>query len=1073
MKYNFTPSVNIVRDTNVDYFYIPTPNAKRVIGQMVDDFRKGIRAFNLIGSYGTGKSSFLLALEQSLRGLKPYFNAKFLQEPNFDVIKVVGSYNSIIDTLAATLQVKAKENLPENVLSEIYNRHYDLGKNGLLFIEIDEFGKLLEYAAQNNPEQELYFVQQLAEFANNPEYNIVLITTIHQGFESYAYGLTPAQRQEWTKVKGRFREITFNEPVEQLLFLAAEHIAAATDFKAPKKEVKAAYKIFAGSKAFHNTAYSNEISEKLFPLDLFAANILTLSLQRYGQNERSLFSFLEATDHTSIARFRKTDSPFYNLANVYDYLNFNFYSFLASKYNPDHSAWFAIKVALEQVENSFETNLEAYSRIVKAIGLLSIYAAAGSNLNKSFLVAYATLCLGILDAEVLINDLESKSKQIILYRNYSKRYILSEGTDVDIEGELIKAADSVNEITDVKTVLEKYLDQDPVLARSYFYWTGTPRYFSYQIKEDLEADVPQGEIDGFINLIFNERLNVEEVQKSSKEQKEAILYGYFKNSKEIKNLLYEIEKTERVLQENRNDKTARRELENIILHQKNLLQHYIDRNLFGEKSEVVWFWNGEKRTLEDRKDFIVLLSMICAQVYADTPTFNNELVNKHRISGAVHSAKRNYFKALANHWMEKDLGFATDRFPAEKTIYITLLKQNGLSPYIDVVGQDISVSEGSSFKALWNCSLHFLNKAKKEKTNLNEFVEELNKRPLKLKQGLIGFWVPTFLFLKRNDLALFGENGYIPVLNDEILELISKEPKAFWVKAFDIEGVKLDIFNSYRLFLNQEVKEKVDNQTFIQTIKPFLTFYRDLPAYAKNTKRLSREALAIRTAISKSEDPEKTFFEDFPSALGISFSQLKADAISLNDYISTLQDAIREVRTSYDGLVDRVEEFIQNELLYERCSFEEYKNKLQSRYKKLKKHLLLPYQKTFIQRLDSVLDDRKAWLNSIGQAVVGKSLENLKDEEEILLYEKFKTLILDLDSLTELSKSEIDEEKEEVLGVQIESFAAGVTRSTLRLPMSKSTEVDVIKDSLLGVLSKDDSLNIAALAKLLKEIVSK
>ncbi|WP_181308785.1 hypothetical protein [Rufibacter sp. XAAS-G3-1] len=1073
MKNNFTPSINIIRDTEKDFFYIPTPNAKRVVGQMVDDFRKGTRAFNLIGSYGTGKSSFLLALEQSLRGVKPYFNAKFLQEPDFEVIKVVGSYNSIIETLAATLQVEAKENLPENVLSEIYNRYHDLGQNGLLFIEIDEFGKLLEYAAQNNPEQELYFVQQLAEFANNPEYNIVLVTTIHQGFESYAYGLTPAQRQEWTKVKGRFREITFNEPVEQLLFLAAEHIDAATNFEAPKVKVKAAYKIFAGTKAFQNTAYSNEISEKIYPLDLFAANVLTLSLQRYGQNERSLFSFLEATDHTSIARFRKTESPFYNLANVYDYLNFNFYSFLTSKYNPDLTAWGAIRTALEQVENSFETNLEAYSRIVKAIGLLSIYASAGSSLNKSFWVAYATLCLGIPEAEVLINDLESKSKQIIRYRNHSKRYILFEGTDVDIEGELMKAADSVNEITDVKTVLEKYLDQDPVLARSYFYWKGTPRYFSYQIRENLDTDVPQGEIDGFINLIFNERLSIDEVQEASKEQKEAILYGYFKNSREIKSLLYEIEKTEKVLQENREDKTAKRELENIVLHQKKLLQHYIDRNLFGEKSEVVWFWNGEKRTIADRKGFVVLLSLICLQVYADTPTFNNELVNKHRISGAIHSAKRNYFKALANHWMQEDLGFPSDKFPAEKTIYITLLKQNGLSPYIDVVGQDISVSEVSSFKALWNCSLNFLNKAKQEKTNLIEFVEELNKRPIKLKQGLIGFWVPTFLFLKRNDLALFGENGYIPILNDEILELISKEPKAFWVKAFDIEGVKLDIFNSYRLFLNQEVKEKVDNQTFIQTIKPFLTFYRDLPAYAKNTKRLSREALAIRTAISKSEDPEKTFFDDFPSALGISFGQLKTDAISLNDYITTLQDAIKEVRTSYDGLVDRVEDFIQDELLYERYSFEEYKSKLQLRYRELKKHMLLPYQKTFIQRLDSVLDDRKAWLNSIGQAVVGKSLENLKDEEEILLYEKFKTLILDLDSLTELSQTEIDEEKEEVLGFQIDSFAAGVTRSILRLPKAKNDEVEVIKKSIAEVLSKDNSLNIAALAKLLKEIVSK
>ncbi len=59
-------------------------------------------------------------------------------------------------------------------------------------------------------------------------YNIVLFTTVHQNFDAYALALSQSQKQEWTKVKGRFREITFNEPVEQLLFLASEHLNRKT-----------------------------------------------------------------------------------------------------------------------------------------------------------------------------------------------------------------------------------------------------------------------------------------------------------------------------------------------------------------------------------------------------------------------------------------------------------------------------------------------------------------------------------------------------------------------------------------------------------------------------------------------------------------------------------------------------------------------------------------------------------------------------------------------------------------------------------------------------------------------------
>ena len=44
--------------------------------------------------------------------------------------------------------------------------------------------------------------------------------------------------EEWTKVKGRFREITFNEPVEQLLFLASEYVAENFTTKTSKSEIE-------------------------------------------------------------------------------------------------------------------------------------------------------------------------------------------------------------------------------------------------------------------------------------------------------------------------------------------------------------------------------------------------------------------------------------------------------------------------------------------------------------------------------------------------------------------------------------------------------------------------------------------------------------------------------------------------------------------------------------------------------------------------------------------------------------------------------------------------------------------
>ena len=133
--------------------------------------------------------------------------------------------------------------------------------------------------------------------------------------------------------------------------------------------------------------------------------------------------------------------------------------------------------------------------------------------------------------------------------------------------------------------------------------------------------------------------------------------------------------------------------------------------------------------------------------------------------------------------------------------------------------------------------------------------------------------------------------------------------------------------------------------------------------------------------------------------------------------------------------------------------------------------MLLSNQKTFVQRLDSPLDDKKAWMNSIAQSVAGKTLEMFSDEDEIFLYERFKSMILELDSLTKISKTDIDESKEEVIGVKIDSFFSKIDPKVVRIPKSKSAEVELLKNELKNKLGKDKTSNIASVLNLLKELL--
>ena len=126
MQTKFTISTNIIRDSAREINYIPTPNANRVVNQIANDFKKGIRSFNIIGSYGTGKSSFLWALQQSLQGKKRFFNFNLLQTPKVEIINFIGEFKSITNEFADYFEVTQSKNQSQNILSEIFNRYHAL-----------------------------------------------------------------------------------------------------------------------------------------------------------------------------------------------------------------------------------------------------------------------------------------------------------------------------------------------------------------------------------------------------------------------------------------------------------------------------------------------------------------------------------------------------------------------------------------------------------------------------------------------------------------------------------------------------------------------------------------------------------------------------------------------------------------------------------------------------------------------------------------------------------------------------------------------------------------------------------
>ena len=1054
--------------------YIVTPNAKRISGLIADEFKSGIHSFTIVGAYGTGKSSFLLCFEQDLKegGPKAVLMSPdvFNSDGGFEIINIVGDYTELATLLQSQLNYASNKGSILDQLNSYYKQLENEGK--FLVIVIDEFGKILEHAAKNNPERELYFLQKFAEFVNLPTRKILLLTTLHQNFGTYSKGLTENQINEWVKVKGRFRELTFIEPVEQLLYLAAKQNRGV---KIIHQNAEVLNHLGHETK-FVSGMFSEEVSNALYPLDPFAAYTLTSALQRYGQNERSLFSFLAYDGEDSLSKSVSGSHLTYHLGRVYDYISFNFYSYLRES-NADSIRWGAMPMGIERVECldwKDETQKENAISIVKAIGLLGLFGNAGFSLDDRQMAVYAREAMDIEDGELILKQLIQH--KIIRFAKYKNRLILFDGTDIDIENEIRKAGLIVDRPVDIAGDISLMLSRSIVPVKAHYYKTGTPRYFRYEaLSEPVELPLC-GDIDGLVELIFSTRDDIRQVVKEfSRHHRSATVYAVFCNTEFIVEHLYNIKKYEYILErvvKGDEDRVAKREIEQLKAYESQLLNKAINEGMF-VNNDVAWFYNGERYQVDSHKKLNVLLSNICDDIYAEAPMVNNELFNKHSLSTSITTAKKKYLNALVEHSDEPDLGFPRDSFPPEKTIYLSLLKETGLFNGERWASRPTDIG----FERLWDVCEAFLSSTERKARNVQDLIRILSSAPFKMKQGFLDFWIPTYLYLKRQEFALYYTNQdktFVPEITKEVFEVFQKNPSSFALKKYSEDGVKLEFFRKYRQIVNLDSEVAVRNGSFIETIKPFLAFYARLNDYAKHTRKFNHVTTSrFRDVLASAKDPEKAFLEDIPEALGFHQGNPRQES-SMEEFEKTLQQSINELRLCYDNLITRIEQHLLKELGIASIDYDIYISEIRKRLSNVKAFLLTEKQKEFYNRIMTKYESRREWFESVCFVLLDKQLYKMNDEQEEKLLNDFVYLFRVCEKYADIALKTNGKEDSIAYSFDLVSNqGTSIRTQTFVLPKDEDGRIAALELQIESILSGNENLDVCALLTMLNKRLSR
>lgn len=1040
-------STNILRDENLDFDYIVTENSQSIFDSIWDSKKTHKKCFNLIGSYGTGKSSFLLAFEQTLRGNKLFFDRpikKTESSPRF--IKLIGTHNSILVDLRKSLKLNSNagvEAIIEKLKKEPDNRE--------TYLIIDELGKYIEYALTNNPKKETYVFQRLAEFINDSNNNIFWIGTLHQNIDRYAHNVDEIDSLEWEKVSGRFDTLNFNEPPSSILKLIAPKIESLK-ISSGLRGINAANKVVKTSNLLPEHFINNSVilKKSCKPFDALTAFFTISLLQKYGQNERSIFTFLSAKGQNSLLEF---SNEFYNPSELFEYSVNKLGHILFSSNNPDKLLWEASERAIQRSDSHKEINPSAARIILRTILFSNIFCKEGSSFKEVDLKKYVCATLGISN-DVTVDQLIDKN--IIQYLKHRGKMVFVEGTDVNLKAELINASKLLNSNIDYTSEIANRISLAPSISRSHLLQTGAPRFFHYTINTSFDnIDKSKGKTNGLCHIVLGKNNDI----KSTDIEEFPEIYVQITDNTSLDSLMREILLYELILEKYQDDLIVKQLVANERDHSINQLKQELKSKCYD--SSTLWHTPGkEKHHITSEKEANNLFTQTLNIAYNQSPIIQNELINRSNLSVTINSARKNIIRALNDRLNTPDLGFTTDKFPAHKSIFISTWVNEGL--YDQSKGELKNPTKKSSYYSAWNACNQFLDQSNSGKISISNLYDLLEASPFGMKRGLLNYWIPLYLITKEDEYALYygPEDKYLPYLSIDIFDSLIKKPHEFLIKKFSFKGVSKSALAQYKEVANIGNDRTNARSTYLGIFTNFILLHRSLNKYALTTKKMSAEAISLREAIGNAPDPETALFNTIPAAIGFpQLSQTEDDEL-IGNYFKKLSEHARELAGCYNQLLDRIEESISEGFNIQNTSFEELKKHSSNTLSDIKPNTLSSNLRVTLERICSPLDDRESWLKSIADAILGYSLESLADENEASLHKNIDNSIKALIShknLTSKPKGSSEVSITKAGGVRINSFISPISKEETKKLNSIISELDSeMKLKLISVILESE-----------------
>ncbi|MEZ0094107.1 ATP-binding protein [Streptacidiphilus sp. EB129] len=957
-----------------------------------------------------------------------------------------------------------------------------------MLLVIDEFGKTLEHLAGHSEfataKTDLFLLQELAEKSAGPKgLPLFMMTLQHMSFFDYAAQSSELQIREWAKIQGRFENITFAPHLGDAVQLMRRRLDHSGVSASGQKLISAYAE--AAEETWRDHGLNNVVVLKaqdfadLYPLHPLTAAAAPFLAAQIGQHDRSLTGFLNNDEPSTVRRSLESSSSdkprrasTVKLPQLYDFfLDSGRTSLLAST---NASKWIEIESRVT-LANGLSTVDQS---VLRTVGMLNLIDEDGALRATAAMVYYALHEPGETDPKAFA-ALEEQLNSLVTggflgYRSFNGEYRAWRGTDVDIEERLREARSHLDDAFVVKR-LGRYLPL-AVAAGRHSQVTGMLRALFVQVttaqtKRLAGPDELTDHADGL--LVFHlGSLEERPIIESSL----PVVLGVTEEPDLVLRAAYNLVALEQLQGDKSLDPVARREISQRTSGAKRELLDLLSAAFFPPTQRATWrLWpcgisiDSEDGEVIEARGLSGLASIACDRVFPATPHIRNEMLGRHELTSQGAKARRELLTAMLQKSGEPYLGIV--QYPAERAMYSGALAYMGLhrenpaaadesSPSLLPYGFSRPGPAHAHTQAAWNALETALTEAH-ERTNLEQILRVIMVPPYGVKAGIVPLLVVTALIVRSQDVALFENGSYLPRLTPEAVERMVKSPSRFAVKATPVgDGLRHSVVKNLTVALNGEQprSQALRNPALLAVTRALLERVMVLTPYARRTQRLSKDAIAVRSALIAAQDPDELLFGALPKALGlnpITPEQRKSTAGN-KGYVERITAAADEISGADRALRAEVIETISREFRLP-SSLPKMRRALAARLKGFAGVALSLELRGFVAIATNDYLADEDWLDPMIVRLSHAALGDWSDNDVSVFARRVREMASALDRVSHLYKTDAPAGGDEELDARLLTLTdkAGVEQRTLiYLPKQAQQEAEHLAVSVLEQAEK-------------------